>query len=88
MKLCDQFTVAQLGDEYVAVPLNGKGSFRGVVKLNESGVEVFQGLIDGENEEQLAERLRAKYPELDAETAKKAVTEVIDSLKVAGILEA
>ena len=37
MKLCDQFTVTQLGDEYVAVPLNSTRSFQGVVKLNESG---------------------------------------------------
>ena len=87
MKLREQFTVAQLADDYVAVSLNGSGSFRGVIKLNESGAEVFQGLIDGQDEKQLAERLMAKYPELDSETAKKAVAEVIDNLKNAGILD-
>jgi hypothetical protein len=40
--------LAELAGEYVAVPLN-EGSFRGVVKLNESGAEVFRGLTEGED---------------------------------------
>lgn len=86
MKLNGQFTLAKLGAEYMAVPLDNTEKNRIVIKLNESGAEVFQGLIDGQDEEQLAERLRAKYGELDAETARKAVNNVLDSLKKAGIL--
>ena len=48
MKIKDSFTLAELAGEYVAVPLN-EGSFRGVVKLNESGAEVFRGLTEGED---------------------------------------
>ena len=87
MKLCDQFTVTQLGDEYVAVPLNSTRGFQGVVKLNESGAEVFRGLIEGQEEEQLVKCLTAKYPGLDSETAKQAVTAVIEDLKKSGILK-
>ena len=86
MKLNGQFTLAKLGAEYMAVPLDNTEKNRIVIKLNESGAEVFQGLIDGQDEEQLAERLRAKYPELDSETARKAVNNVLYSLKKAGIL--
>ena len=86
MKLNGQFTLAKLGAEYMAVPLDNTEKNRIVIKLNESGAEVFQGLISGQEEEQLAERLRAKYPELDSETARKAVNNVLDSLKKAGIL--
>ena len=88
MKLCDQFIVTQLADEYVAVPMEKTSGFHGLVKLNESGAEVFRGLMEGQTESQLAERLKAKYPELDSETAKQAVSEVIASLKKAGVLEA
>ena len=87
MKLIDEFVITKLSDEYVAVPLNRTEGFQGVVKLNESGAEVFRGLIDGQNEEQIVQRLQAKYPELDTEMAKKAVTQVLDSLKKTGILK-
>lgn len=87
MKLNGQFTLAKLGAEYMAVPLDNTEKNRIVIKLNESGAEVFQGLIDGQDEEQLAERLRAKYPELDSETAGQAVAQVINNLFNAGILK-
>ena len=87
MKLNDQYTVTKLADEYVAVPLTNKGKFRGVIKLNESGAEVFQGLIEGQQEEQLVQRLMSKYPTLDSETAGTAVSQVICAMKQAGVLE-
>lgn len=87
MKIKGNYTVAELAGEYVAVPL-GEGDFRGVVKLNESGAEVFRGLIAGEQEEQLIGRLTAKYPGLDRETAAKAVALVLEELKEADLLEA
>ena len=79
-------TVTKLADEYVAVPLNDAGMLHCLVKLNESGAEVFRGLTDEQDEEQIVQRLMKKYPELDSETAHTAVLQVIDELKNAGIL--
>ena len=87
MKLKNQFTLAELGGEIVAVPLDGMQDFHGIVKLNDSGAEVFRGLSDGENKEQLVARLMAKYEGLDAETAEKAVLSVLEALKDAGLTE-
>ena len=87
MKLKSTFTLAELGGETVAVPLIETKDFHGIVKLNESGAEVFRGLIEGENREQLAARLMNRYEGLDAETAKQAVSAVLDTLKDAGLLE-
>ena len=86
MKIKDSFTLAELAGEYVAVPLN-EGSFRGVVKLNESGAEVFRGLTEGEGRQQLVQRLMKKYEGLDAETAETAVDTVLQTLKDAGLAE-
>ena len=87
MKLNHHFTLAPLGNEHIAVPLDNAEAFRGVVKLNDSGAEIFRGLIENENEEQLVRRLMDKYPELDKDTAAGAVTQVLKDLKAAGLLE-
>ena len=87
MKLKSRFSLAELGGETMAVPLDETENFRGVLKLNESGAEVFRGLIEGEDKAQLAARLQKKYEGLDAETAEKAVSVVLQTLKDAGLLE-
>ena len=87
MKLNYNFTLTGLAGEYVAVPLDGGDEFHGIVKLNESGAEVFRGLSEGQDPKQVARRLMEKYPGLDAATADKAVGVVIDQLKAAGLID-
>lgn len=88
MKLKNQYTLTGLAGEFVAVPLDGGDGFHGLVKLNESGAEVFRGLIEGETESQLEERLMKRYPGLDVATARKAVSLTLDRLKGEGLIEA
>ena len=87
MKLKNNFTLTGLAGEYVAVPLGGGDSFHGIVKLNESGAEVFRGLSEGLDQTEIARRLMQKYPGLDAATADKAVNVVIEQLKKSGLLD-
>ena len=87
MKLKKNFTLAGLAGEYVAVPLGGADDFKGIVKLNESGAEVFRAMTEGLDAEQIAQRLMEKYSDLDIETARKAVAVVVDKLSAAGLLE-
>lgn len=87
MKLKKDFTLTGLAGEYVAVPLGGTKDFHGIVKLNESGAEVFRGLSEGQDEQEIARRLIKKYKGLDQATADKAVSLVIDRLQKAGLLE-
>lgn len=88
MKLKNNFTLTGLAGEYVAVPVNGAENFHGIVKLNESGAEVFRAFSEGLNEDDAAKRLMGKYTGLDEETAKKAVKIVVDKLEKAGLMEA
>ncbi len=87
MKLKNNYTLTGLGNEYVAVPLDGAENFHGIVKLNESGAEVFRGLSEGQDPKQVAQRLMEKYSGLDAATADKAVSVVIDQLKASGLID-
>lgn len=87
MKLKNTFTLTGLAGEYVAVPMDKPEAFHGIVKLNESGAEVFRLLTEGENETQIIRKLMEKYEGLDEETAKKAVAAVVEKLSAAGLLE-
>lgn len=88
MKLKNEYTLTGMpADKKIAVPLNGKENFHGIIRLNESAEEVFLGLIEGENEDQLIQRLLNKYEGLDRPTAEKDVRAMIQKLKVTGLLE-
>ena len=86
MKLKNNYTLTGLAGEYVAVPLDGGSDFHGIVKLNESGAEVFRGMQEGQDEAQIARRLMEKF-EIDMETAEKAIRIVVDELSAAGLME-
>ena len=86
MKLKNNFALTKLADDYVAVSLDNPEDFHGIIKLNESGAEVFRLLSDGNEEGQIVQKMMEKY-QLDEPTAKKAVTIVIERLNEAGLLE-
>lgn len=88
MELKNNYILTGLAGEYVAVPVDGASNYHEIVKLNESGAEVFQALSEGLNENEAAQRLMEKYTGLDEQTAKKAVKIVIDKLEKAGLMEA
>lgn len=87
MKLKNNYTLTGLAGEYVAVPLDQTDSFHGIIKLNESGAEVFRLLNEGKQPKEIERKLMEKYQGLDGETAAKAVAVVLDSLRKSGLLE-
>ena len=86
MKLKNNFALTELSGEYVAVALDNPDDFHGIIKLNESGAEVFRLLSEGNSEAQIVEKMMEKY-RLDRDTAQKATAIVLDSLRQAGLLE-
>ena len=59
----------------------------GIIKLIESGAEIFRLMSEGKDEEEIVRTMREKYEGLDEETAKKAVAAVVERLNEAGLLE-
>lgn len=86
MKLKQNYTLTGLGNEFVAVPLGNDAVFHGIIKLNESGAEVFRGFSEGLDDVQVAKRLMEKYG-LDNEKARIAVATIVEKLSVAGLLD-
>ena len=88
MRLRNEYTLTDMpGEQQIAVPLDGGKNFHGIIRLNESGAEVFRGLTEGEDEEQLVQRLMNKYDGLDRATAEKAVNAVIQKFRDANLLD-
>ena len=60
--------------------------FHGMVKLNASGKMIWQGLMDGLSEQEIAEKLMEKY-EVTLEKASADVKALIGKMEEAGFLE-
>ena len=88
MKLKAGWMLTEFSGEYIAVPTGEMTeNFHGVVRLNVTGKDIWQGLSDGLNESEIADKLMELYSDLDRETAQKAVRGVVDKLKDGGLLE-
>jgi len=85
MRIRKNIMMTELGDDYVAIPVSGDKSF--MIRMNETAAEIWRGIEDGLNEQQIADRLREKYDQVDNETALNSVRKVVEDLKQKGILE-
>ena len=87
MKLKSKMTLMELGTSYVAVPVEQKTeNDHYLIRLNETGKSVWEGLTEGLSAEAIAERLTQQY-DVELDRAMKAVQNVIKSLREGGLLE-
>lgn len=87
MKLKEGWTLTELAGEYVAVPTGESAKdFRGIVRLNETGRDIWRGIEEGLDEEAIAERLLDLYDGVDREGALQAVERVFKKLSEKGLL--
>lgn len=86
MKIKEGFVLRKVADQYVVIA-TGEASkdFYGMVKLNESGADIWQGLMDGCDETGLVQRLMDKY-DLEEEKAKESVEKFLKEMESAGFL--
>ena len=86
MKLKYSFETMALDDQIVAVPIGtGPEGFHGVIKLNESALEIFNLLKEETTEEAVAAALRSRYgdnPEIPG-----YVADMVKYLAGEGVLE-
>lgn len=86
MKIKGRFIVSEINGENYAVSLGSTETFHGMIRLNETGRDIFQGLLDGKGEEEIAAQLLKDYENVDIKLAKKAVDEMVEKLRNAGIV--
>lgn len=87
MRLIDDIVLTEVADDYVAVPV-GEASqvLKGVVRLNKTGKDIWDGLAAGQTPQQIADALVQKYDGVNDESALGYVGEVIDKLQRAGLV--
>lgn len=83
IKIKPGFLLQKMLNEDVVVSIgSATKAFRGMIKLNESGLILWKELEKGTDKESLIAVLMEKYPELDKETAASDIEEFLESIKV------
>ena len=87
MKLKYIFEYVDLGEEIIAVPICADANdFRGIIKLNTAGKEMFKLLEQDTSEKQIIDILSSRY-ENDLESLSKYVSNYIEKLRVNNLIE-
>ena len=86
MRFVDEWSITAIADEYVLVPImSSERSFKGIVRLNESGKEIWEYLKNGSDKVEIIKELIKKY-NISSEQANYAVCNVITKLINEGII--
>ena len=87
MKLKENLVLKQVAGSWIVLPLaSANVNFSGMLKLNESGVMLWNLLLQGKGREELADMLTKVY-DIDLSTARSDVDEFLNRLQTAGCLD-
>ena len=87
MKIKEGFVLRHVLDEAIVVASGeASKSFHGMIKLNDSGADIWTWIFEGFSEEEIAKKLAEKY-ELSDEKAKEDTAAMICQMKDNGFLE-
>ena len=87
MKIKKGFIVRQIAGQNVAIAIGEMSKkFHGMIKLNDTGLFIWDLLQNDTTEEAIVDAVTAEY-EVDVETAAADVRRILGALKDAGIIE-
>lgn len=87
MKIKQGFVMRDVAGQAVAIATGeASKSFHGMVKLNDTGAVIWNGIEKGLDEAEIAERLAAGY-DVEADQALKDVGSFIARMRDAGLVE-
>ena len=87
MKIKKGFVMRKVaGNAVVIATGEASKNFHGMVRLNATGADIWQGVADGLDENAIADRLVSIY-EVDREKAYEDVTSTVAKMKEAGFIE-
>ena len=88
MKIKEGFVMTEVAGETMVVPVGDAASIlHGIIRLNNTGRDIWKGFAEGLSEEQIAERLVEEYEGVDLAIAQSGIRKMIEQLRAAGILE-
>ena len=87
MKIKKGFVVREIAGQSVVIAVGSASKiFNGIIKLNESGMILWNLLVDGADKNALVEALLAEY-DIDKATAEADVDKFVGVLRDAGALD-
>lgn len=87
MKIKNGFVLREVAGKAVVIAVGeASKSFHGMINLNGTGRDIWQGISDGKSVEEIATKLTKDY-EVDFEKAKQDTEKMIGTMWEAGILE-
>lgn len=87
MKIKKGFVMRKVAGSAVVIATGeASKSFHGMVKLNSTGADIWQGIAEGLDEAAIAERIVEEY-EIDKETAYADVLATVQKMKEDGFIE-
>ena len=67
MKLIGSYLITEVDGEQFAVPVGAAAEkVHGLIRLNDTGRDILQGLMDGKSEEEIAAGLHETYADVDS----------------------
>ena len=86
MILKDDFILHNTGEDFVIIATGeATKNFNGIIKLNNMGGEIVGLLTTDISEEEIIKAIVEKY-EVDYDTAKEDIKNILDSLRKAGVI--
>ena len=87
MKIKEGFVLREIAGQTVVIA-TGEASktFHGMVKLNGTGRDIWQGLAKGLSQEEIAQGLVDKYDGVDLDKAREDTARLIGKMEEAGFL--
>ena len=86
MKLACKFLINEVAGENIAVPVGAESMFRGYIRLNETGKDIFELLKNDTDRKTIIAELQKKYPDATADKITESVDNAIKKLSSAGLL--
>ena len=87
MRIKDGFILREVMGQAVVVPTGSATEiFSGMIKLNDTGKCIWQGLLEGENETQLVERIVAEF-DVSQSKAEEGVKNFLAKMAEKGFIE-
>lgn len=86
MKLKCKFVINNVAGENIAVAVGKNSGFRGYIRLNETGKDIFELLKKDTTREKIIGSLKEKYPDATPEELAESVDGIIEKLSAAGLL--
>ena len=84
MKINEGYELRKVGDEFVVITVGDAAEiFNGMIKLNPTGVFIWNKIKDGIGTEELVDAVAAEYS-VEKDVAKKDIDAFLESLKPTG----